>query len=183
MKDYKTMQIYKWPYETLSQVAKETNITEFTLNLPDDDIEKFENDVILAMLSNNGIGLAANQLGYLNRFFAIGHRYFKHFKKPVVVWNPKIINQSKEEMLDEEGCLSFPQILVKVKRPRLVEVEYETSDTAKYTTILDGIESKCFQHELDHLNGITFNKRVSKARWQMKKKIRPRKPQKDHRFI
>ena len=86
-------------------------------------------------------------------------------------------------MLDEEGCLSFPQILVKVKRPRLVEVEYETSDTAKYTTILDGIESKCFQHELDHLNGITFNKRVSKARWQMKKKIRPRKPQKNHQFI
>ncbi len=166
------MKIYQWPHDTLTQRATQKNITDFTLDLPDDDIDRFEADVKYTMVKNGGIGLAANQLGYLARFFCIGHRYFRHFKNPSVIWNPIIIKSSEQTMLDEEGCLSFKGILVKVKRPRLVEVEYETVKGGKQRTILDGIESKCFQHELDHLDGITFKQRVSKTRWAMKKKIK-----------
>ena len=70
-----------------------------------------------------------------------------------------------------EGCLSFKDVLVKVERPKIVEVQYETTQ-GKHTDFakLDGMESKCFQHELDHLDGITFNKRVSKLRWDMANK-------------
>ena len=165
------MKIYQWPHETLSQKATQTNITDFTLDLPDDDIDRFQHDVIKTMIEGKGIGLAANQLGYLARFFCIGHSYFSHFRQPTVIWNPKIIKVSPQQRVDEEGCLSFKGWLVTVKRPRIVEVEYETVKGGKHRVVLDGYESKCFQHEYDHLEGIIFNK-LSKTRWAMKKRIK-----------
>jgi len=81
-----------------------------------------------------------------------------------------LITQSEEKVIDVEGCLSFKNIWLKVERPKTVEVEYETTQGTKQTARLDGMESKCFQHECDHLEGITFNKRVSKLRWQMANK-------------
>ena len=66
-----------------------------------------------------------------------------------------------------EGCLSFKGIWLKVERPKTVEVQYETTQGKTEYSTLDGMESKCFQHECDHLEGITFNQRVSKLRWQM----------------
>jgi peptide deformylase len=135
-----------------------------------DDIEKFENDYIKVMLDNFGMGLAANQVGITKRFFAIGHDSFDTFKKSVIIWNPRLITQSEEKVIDVEGCLSFKNIWLKVERPKTVEVEYETTQGTKQTARLDGMESKCFQHECDHLEGITFNKRVSKLRWQMANK-------------
>ena len=77
---------------------------------------------------------------------------------------------SKEKVIDVEGCLSFKGIWLKVERPKEVEVEYETTQGETKTAKLDAMESKCFQHECDHLDGITFNKRVSKLRWDMARK-------------
>ena len=101
---------------------------------------------------------------------AIGHETFDTFQKHAIIWNPQVINFSEEKIIDLEGCLSFKGIWLKVERPRTVEVEYETTKGTKQTARLDGMESKCFQHECDHLDGITFNKRVSKLRWQMANK-------------
>ena len=81
-----------------------------------------------------------------------------------------MISTSEEKVVDVEGCLSFKGIWLKVERPKTCEVEYETTKGTKETARLDGMESKCFQHECDHLDGITFNKRVSKLRWQMANK-------------
>ena len=81
-----------------------------------------------------------------------------------------MISTSEEKVIDEEGCLSFKGIWLEVERPKECEVEYETTQGQKRTAKLDGMESKCFQHECDHLEGITFNKRVSKLRWDMAKK-------------
>ena len=81
-----------------------------------------------------------------------------------------MINLSKEKVIDVEGCLSFKDVFVKVERPKTIEVQYETTQGKTEFAKLDGMESKCFQHELDHLDGITFNKRVSKLRWQMANK-------------
>ena len=77
--------------------------------------------------------------------------------KRQIIWNPLIKKQSEEKIFDVEGCLSFPGIFVKVERPKQIEIEYETTQGTKQTARLDGMESKCFQHELDHLEGITFN--------------------------
>tara|TARA_Y100001937_G_C7062026_1_gene304186 strand:+ start:81 stop:539 length:459 start_codon:yes stop_codon:yes gene_type:complete len=134
------------------------------------DIEKFEMDYIKVMEDEKGMGLAANQVGITKRFFAMGHSSFDTFKKSAIIWNPHVINFSNEKVYDVEGCLSFKGIWLKVERPKTVEVQYETTQGKTRFAKLDGMESKCFQHELDHLDGITFNKRVSKLRWQMANK-------------
>jgi peptide deformylase len=132
--------------------------------------ERFEQDMVILMKMQKGMGLAANQIGITKRFFAIGHESFDTFKKSAIIWNPQVIKFSKEKVIDVEGCLSFKDIFVKVERPKEIEVQYETTQGKTRFAKLDGMESKCFQHELDHLDGITFNKRVSKLRWQMANK-------------
>jgi peptide deformylase len=162
------IQVFQYPYETLSQVSSIWNKDDSIEGY--DDIEKFEHDYIKLMENNFGMGLAANQIGITKRFFALGNESFDTFKKSVIIWNPRLITQSEEKSIDVEGCLSFKGIWVKIERSKTCEVEYETTQGTKRTAILDGMESKCFQHELDHLEGITFNKRISKLRWDMANK-------------
>ena len=162
------IQLFQYPHETLLQTS--TAWTEEDTIDGYDNIELFERDLIMLMKMQNGLGLAANQIGITKRFFAIGHDSFDTFQKPAIIWNPSITKQSKEKVIDLEGCLSFTDIFVKVERPKEIEVQYETTQGETKTARLDGMESKCFQHELDHLEGITFNKRVSKLRWDMARK-------------
>lgn len=162
------IKVYQYPHETLMETS--------TAWKPDDsiegynDIELFESDMIKLMLAERGMGLAANQIGITKRFFAIGHESFDTFQKHAIIWNPQVINFSEEKVIDVEGCLSFKDIFVKVERPKIIEIQYETTQGDTKFAKLDGMESKCFQHELDHLDGITFNKRVSKLRWDMANK-------------
>ena len=164
-----SLKVYTYPNEYLETVS-----TPFDFNtdtIPNyDNLEIFEQDMIALMINEQGLGLAANQIGITKRFFAIGHNSFDTFQKHAIIWNPKLISQSEEQVVDVEGCLSFKGIWLKVKRPKTVEVQYETTQGETKFAKLDGMESKCFQHELDHLDGITFNKRVSKLRWDMANK-------------
>jgi peptide deformylase len=162
------IQVFQYPHETLLQTS--TPWTDRDSIQGYDDKEKFESDMIALMLKERGMGLAANQIGITKRFFAIGHESFDTFQKHAIIWNPRVINFSEEKIIDVEGCLSFKDIFVKVERPKIIEVQYETTQGKTRFAKLDGMESKCFQHELDHLDGITFNKRVSKLRWQMANK-------------
>ena len=162
------IQVFQYPHVTLSQVSsawsKNDSIEGYN------DIEKFENDFIKLMIAEKGMGLAANQIGITKKFFAIGNESFDTFKKHAIIWNPRVTKFSKEKVIDVEGCLSFKGIWLKVERPSIVEVKYETTQGETKFAKLTGMESKCFQHECDHLEGITFNKRVSKLRWEMAKK-------------
>jgi len=162
------IKVYQYPHETLLQTS--TAWTEADEIQGYNDKEKFESDMIRLMLDERGMGLAANQIGITKRFFAIGHDSFDTFQKHAIIWNPQVINSSEEKVIDIEGCLSFKNVFVKVERPKVIEVQYETTQGKTRFAKLDGMESKCFQHELDHLDGITFNKRVSKLRWQMANK-------------
>ena len=162
------IQVFQYPHETLLQTS--TAWTDADVIQGYDDKEKFESDMIKLMLDERGMGLAANQIGITKRFFAIGHETFDTFQKHAIIWNPQVINSSEEKVIDMEGCLSFKDVFVKVERPKIIEVQYETTQGKTRFAKLDGMESKCFQHELDHLDGITFNKRVSKLRWQMANK-------------
>ena len=162
------IQVFQYPHETLIQTSTEWKKSDRIEGY--DDLERFESDMIRLMLDERGMGLAANQIGITKRFFAIGHSSFDTFKNHAIIWNPQVINFSEEKVIDVEGCLSFKDIFVKVERPKVIEVKYETTQGKTKFARLDGMESKCFQHELDHLDGITFNKRVSKLRWQMANK-------------
>jgi len=162
------IQLFQYPHDTLTQASSEWKHGDTIQGY--DDIEKFEHDMIKLMQDERGLGLAANQIGITKRFFAIGHESFDTFEKNAIIWNPLIKTFSEEKVIDVEGCLSFKNIWLKVERPKTVEVQYETTQGETKTARLDGMESKCFQHEFDHLDGITFNKRVSKLRWDMAKK-------------
>ena len=162
------IEIFKFPHETLMQKSTIWNTGDTIEGY--DDIEKFESDMVALMRRHNGIGLAANQIGITRNFFAIGNDTFDTFNNPAIIWNPQIINFSEEKIMDVEGCLSFPDIWMKVERPKEVELTYETTQGKTRFAKLKGMESKCFQHECDHLEGITFNKRVPKIRWQLAQK-------------
>jgi len=119
------------------------------------------------MIHSRGMGLAANQIGITKRFFAIGHESFDVFKKPAIIYNPVLVNADEEQELGQEGCLSFPGLLLQVSRFKTIMVRYQNNKGEFLLSRLEGLEARCFQHELDHLDGITFNKRVSKLKWDM----------------
>ena len=158
--------ILQYPHEALTTVSTPFDFNNDKIN-GYDDIEKFEFDMNNLMVNARGLGLAANQIGITKRFFAFGHGSFDKMKEPVIIWNPSIVRESEEKTLDEEGCLSFLGVFVKIERPKKVTVKWQNIKGEFLMQHLDGMESKCFQHENDHLDGITFNTRVSKLRWDM----------------
>lgn len=135
--------------------------------IQDESAQQFEEAMIDIMKINNGIGLAANQLGISKRVFVMGHETNPDFPKPFALFNPEILEQSTHEVLDQEGCLSFPGVLLSVKRPEWVKVKYFDSSGTEHTDQYHGYASKCFQHELDHLNGVCFVDKVSKLKLQL----------------
>ena len=162
------IQVFQYPHKTLNEKSTPWKHGDTIEGYK--DIEKFEKEMANEMIRQNGIGLAANQIGITKNFFCIGSDTFDTFKKPAIIWNPRVIKFSKNKVTDVEGRLSFPGIFMNVERPEIVEVSYETTKGDTQYAMLEGMESKCFQHECDHLEGITFNKRVSKLRWDMANK-------------
>ena len=158
--------IHTYPSQYLRTVSTTFDFENDTLPFYN-DIEKFEHEMIKCMIAERGMGLAANQIGITKRFFAFGHGSFDKLKKTSIIWNPSIVRESEEKTLDEEGCLSFLGIFVNVVRPKQVAVRWQNIKGETLMQYLDGMESKCFQHEVDHLNGITFNTKVSKLKWDM----------------
>ena len=105
--------------------------------------------------SQNGIGLAANQIGINKRVCVI------NVKEPLVLINPKIVEKSKEQFVFPEGCLSFPDSKIKTQRHQDIVVEADNhngrlSFSANSKDINDAFECVCVQHEIDHLDGITM---------------------------
>jgi len=94
------MQFNLGPHESLIEQSIEWDFNS------DDDAELIEKSMCEFMISNNGIGLAANQINIAKRVFVIGSENIPGFPKPFAVFNPKIIESSKETVLDKEGCLS-----------------------------------------------------------------------------
>ena len=158
--------ILQYPHKTLNEVSTQFDFENDKID-GYDDIEKFEHDMNNLMVDARGMGLAASQIGITKRFFAFGHESFDRIQKPVIIWNPSIVRESEEKTLDEEGCLSFLGVFVKIVRPKKVTVKWQNIKGETLMQHLDNMESKCFQHEFDHLNGITFNTKVSKLRWDM----------------
>ena len=92
-------------------------------------------------------------------------------------FNPKIIANTTDMQDLEEGCLSFPGIYVKIKRPSAIKVEYQNSKGETEVSEFRGYDCKCFLHEYDHLEGITFQDRISQLKWALavKKSTQKRK--------
>ena len=93
-------------------------------------------------------------------------------------FNPEVTKLSKETEMMKEGCLSFPDIYLMIKRPKAIEFEYTDSDGERHTLQLEGLGSRCVQHELDHLNGIIFLQRASRFKIERALKARPKERKK-----
>ena len=154
------MSIMVSPFHTLHTVSTEFRFDEIPMRYR--DLELFEHDMIHLMIHSNGMGLAANQIGITKRFFAIGHGSFDVFKKPAIIYNPVLVNADEEQEVVQEGCLSFPGLLLQISRPRIIMVRYQNNKGEFLLSRLTGLEARCFQHELDHLDGITFNKKANR---------------------
>ena len=108
--------------------------------------------------SENGIGLAANQIGINKRVCVV------NVKEPLVLINPRIVEHSEEQFMFAEGCLSFPGKHVRTGRHTSVTVETDNHEgklsfSAESEDINDAFECACVQHEIDHLDGITMFER------------------------
>ena len=108
--------------------------------------------MLKVMLANDGIGLAANQLGMTKRLFVMQVNRATRF-----CFNPVILdNRNGNLVTAEEGCLSFPKQIVLVTRQEEIQVRYENENGQKTSAVLKGLEARCFQHELAHLDGRTM---------------------------
>ncbi len=111
-------------------------------------------ELIRLMHKEKGLGLAANQAGHSVRLFVMCvDNQYRH------CFNPEILKEETEKIELDEGCLSFPGEFCKIVRAKKIFVRYfDAFGTAKEEW-LDDWHSRCFQHELDHLNGITMHER------------------------
>jgi peptide deformylase len=133
----------------------------------DGDARQLEKDMCEFMIAAHGIGLAANQIGLTKQVFVIGSNNIQGFPAPFAVFNPKILSTSVETALDREGCLSYPDLWLHIKRPTKITVEYQNSNGDTIEAEMDGLIARCFQHEYDHLNGICFVDIVSPMKLQL----------------
>ena len=162
------MNIVKFPDPILRQ-----RMPEFDFENPSVDPVKLEKDMLDLMYEYDGIGLAANQVGIPVRMFVMGHR--ESPEPGMAFFNPEVVANTEDIADLEEGCLSFPGIFVKIKRPKAIKARWQNSLGEVKEANLEGYECKCFLHELDHLEGIVFQDRVSTLKWALGVKKSKRK--------
>ena len=114
--------------------------------------------LIDSMIHHNGIGLSANQIGISERAFAMVRDI--EYNEIIVCFNPRIIKSYTEEVEMEEGCLSYPDLLLKITRPKKIIVKYEDVDKKIHKLKLDGLSARIFLHEYDHMEGITYSQLI-----------------------
>lgn len=130
----------------------------------DDAIRKQMDDMLETMYAENGMGLAAPQVGISNRVIVMDIARKDEEPKIFKMANPEIIWESPELKSYEEGCLSVPEHYAEVKRPASVKVRYLDYDNEIREIEADGVLAVCVQHEIDHLNGVLFIDHLSSLR-------------------
>lgn len=132
-----------------------TKTERFDFSNPPIDPSELAHILAQTMIANNGIGLAAPQIG-------LPYRAFVLTGKPIMCcFNPIIVDTSSEQIYLEEGCLSFPNLIVKIKRPKIIRARYTMPNGETVTNKFIGMTARIFQHELDHLNGVVFTQRAN----------------------
>ena len=142
-------------------------IPEYKIPLPNPNMNLLINRLKMTMKKYSGLGLSANQCGVFERVFVIGTEHFQF-----ACINPKIIDQSAEMIKEYEGCLSYPALYIKIDRPSWIMASYYNENGEKMEVKMEGLTARCFQHELDHMNGIKFVEHVGPVALRMAKQKR-----------
>ena len=110
------------------------------------------------MFHHDGVGLSANQIGIKERAFVMISDM--ESQDTITCFNPKIVKESKEMVIMEEGCLSYPELFLDIPRPETIVVKYEDEGKELHKIKLTGFIARIFQHEYDHMEGIDFTQRT-----------------------
>lgn len=129
----------------------------------DDSVVKLISDMLETLKLENGLGLAANQVGVLKRVFVVNLSHVKEGEKPFAIINPMLVDKAGE-IIGEEGCLSIPGIFEDVVRSKRVTFKGLAVDGREIEIKAEDLLARVMQHELDHLNGILFIDHLSKIK-------------------
>lgn len=122
-----------------------------------DDLRKLADDMLETMYDAPGIGLAAPQVGVLDRLIVLDCiKEPGEEPHPLVMFNPEVVSHSDETSVYDEGCLSIPEQYAEVTRPSEVEVAWMDRDGNARKEVFTDLWATCVQHEIDHLNGKLF---------------------------
>ncbi len=144
-----TREIRVYPDEILTRQARKVGRKDL------EAVRQLVDDMADTMNEYGGVGLAANQVGEALRVILV---LDLENGEPHYYLNPTISNGQGEE-LDEEGCLSFPELVGLIPRYEKVTVKFQDLDLNTYKLELEGLDARIVQHEVDHLNGITIKDR------------------------
>ncbi len=159
------MLVISYPNPLLKEHSVE--VTEF-----DEELVKLVARMKATMLKSVGVGLSAIQVGVPKRIFIMDSTSETNPTSvgPRTFVNPRIIGTFESLQRTYEGCLSFPGMFADLKRHPKIEVAAQDELGSPFTLMLEGIDAVCFQHELDHLNGITFYDRLSPLKQELFRK-------------
>ena len=129
------------------------------------DAKQLAEDMVEMMKKAAAAGLAANQLGLEHRMFVLNTQ-----PEALVCFNPKIVHYSDKFAVHEEGCLTFPGLFVKIRRPEWIRVRFQDAEGNTKTEMLNGLVGRAYQHELDHLDGINYLSRAKKIHMDQAKR-------------
>ena len=132
------------------------------------DRKELQGELHRAMIHYQGIGLSANQIGIKERAFIMYSDVKK--KEMISCFDPLITEYSKEKIIMDEGCLTWPGLWLKVERSEGIQCVYNDVDGELVQVQMHGLEARIFQHEYDHMEGTNFTRRVSRLKLNMAQK-------------
>lgn len=150
------MQIIKYPHPTLRHKSK-------ALKRVDRELKQIVAEMFDLMYSNQGVGLAANQVDLPYRMFVMNVKGDPAEEGEAKVFINPVISRKSGSAEAQEGCLSFPDIWAPVRRPEKIVVSAYGLDGHEFTYEMDGLYARAVQHEIDHLDGVVFVDRLSQA--------------------
>jgi peptide deformylase len=162
--------LYRDLVPSTDPILKE-KLPRFDFNNPPMDPHEIAHILAQTMIKNDGLGLSANQVG-------LPYRVFVAMGNPILCcFNPVIADVSEDELMMEEGCLSYPNLFVKIKRPQVIRIRYTRPDGVTVTEQYQDLTARVMQHEIDHLDGICHLNRANsmhleQARTKAKKALR-----------
>jgi len=135
-----------------------TKVSEpFDFDKPPMDPNQLARDLVQTMMHYNGLGIAAIQCNIPYRVFAM-----RGAPEMYVFFNPMIVDDASQIIKMEEGCLSFPGLVVDIKRPGSIRLRYTMANGETDTKLFTGMSARVIQHEIDHLDGVLFFNRANK---------------------
>ncbi|MEN8839877.1 MAG: peptide deformylase [Octadecabacter sp.] len=156
-----TRDIRLWPDAVLTQDCA-------VVDLADRELPALIADLFETMYSANGRGLAAPQIGVLQRVFVVDVTWKEGAHDPRIFINPNVVSVSEDSVLMDEQCLSIPDFPMPVYRPEEIVLSWTDAHGEAKTSKFDGILARCIQHELDHLNGkVIFDHQTASARAEL----------------